>query len=58
MPKSKTSLNQSMLSMALVGYELQKKKIDERIHELRARLGGRQTANEASDSSGETQPQR
>jgi cell division septum initiation protein DivIVA len=29
-----------MLAMALVGYELEKKKIDERIREVRAQLAG------------------
>lgn len=30
-----------MLAMALVGYEIEKKKIDDKIREIRARLGGR-----------------
>jgi hypothetical protein len=29
-----------MLAMALVGYEVEKKKIDEKIREIRAQLGG------------------
>jgi hypothetical protein len=29
-----------MLAMALVGYEVEKKKIDEKIKEIRAQLGG------------------
>ena len=33
-----------MLAMALVGYELEKQKIEEKIREIRARLGGGKTA--------------
>jgi hypothetical protein len=40
MPRGKSTQDHSMLAMALVGYELEKKKIDERIKEIRAQLGG------------------
>ena len=40
MPRGKNTKDLSMLSMALVGYELEKKKIDERIREVRAQLAG------------------
>ena len=33
-----------MLAMALVGYELEKQKIEEKIRQIRARLGGGKTA--------------
>jgi len=36
-----------MLAMALVGYEVEKKKIEERIKEIRARLGGGKLAAKA-----------
>jgi len=36
-----------MLAMALIGYEVEKKKIEERIKEIRARLGGSQRAAKA-----------
>jgi hypothetical protein len=39
--KSATSDDLTTLQMALVGYELERQKIDERIREIRARLGGR-----------------
>jgi hypothetical protein len=44
MPRGKSSHDQSMLAMALVGYEVEKKKIEERIKEIRARLGGGKVA--------------
>ena len=37
-----------MLAMALVGYEMEKKKIDERIREIRAQLAGRALGKEPS----------
>jgi hypothetical protein len=40
MPRGKSSQDPSILAMALVGYEMEKKKIDEKIKELRVRLGG------------------
>ena len=39
-----------MLAMALVGYEIEKKKIDERIKEIRAQLSGQTAENTASPS--------
>ncbi len=36
-----------MLAMALVGYELEKQKIEEKIREIRARLGVRKTGGAA-----------
>ena len=46
MPRGKSTQDQSMLAMALVGYEFEKKKIDERIKEIRAQLGGRASLEE------------
>ena len=40
MPKGKTNEDTSMLSMALLGYESEKKRIEEKIQELRSRIGG------------------
>jgi hypothetical protein len=40
-----------MLAMALVGYELEKKKIDERIKEVRAQLAGGSLGKEPSINS-------
>jgi len=47
MPRGKSSHDQNMLAMALVGYEVEKKKIEERIKEIRARLGGSKPAAKA-----------
>lgn len=41
MPRGRASSDTTMLAMALVGYELEKQKIEEKIREIRARLGGR-----------------
>jgi CHASE3 domain sensor protein len=46
----------TMLAMALVGYELEKKKIDERIKEIRAALSGK-PAKQSIETVGE-QPKR
>jgi len=40
MPRGKAKYDPAMLAMALVGYEIEKKKIDEKIKELRAQIGG------------------
>jgi hypothetical protein len=45
MPRSKQSQDTSILSMALVGYELEKKKIEERIKEIRAQLSGKSVSS-------------
>ncbi len=42
MPRGRSSgQDLTTLEMALVGYELEKQKIDEKIREIRAQLGGR-----------------
>ena len=41
MPRGKSKQDLSMLAMALVGYELEKEKIEERIKEVRAQLAAR-----------------
>jgi hypothetical protein len=40
MPRGKSTQDLAMLAMALVGYEVEKKKIEERIQEVRALLAG------------------
>ena len=47
MPRGKSSQDQNILAMALVGYEIEKKKIEERIKEIRAKLGGARAAAKA-----------
>ncbi len=47
MPRGKSSVNQELLSAALLGLEAQRKKIEEQIREVQAMLGrrpGRQAA--------------
>ncbi len=44
MPRGKAKNDPDMLAMALVGYEVEKKKIDEKIKEIRAKLGGAKPA--------------
>ena len=59
MPRGKSSHDQNILAMALVGYELEKKKIDERIKEIRAKLGGRAAAKTGpAESPGEAPKRR
>jgi len=47
-----------MLAMALVGYELEKKKIDERIREIRAQLSGANVAEKVSSAGDIKAPKR
>ena len=58
MPRGKSSHDQSMLAMALVGYEVEKKKIEERIKEIRARLGGKVAAKAGAAEAGEAPKRR
>lgn len=44
MPRGRASSDPTMLAMALVGYELEKQKIEEKIRQIRARLGAGKTA--------------
>ena len=57
MPRGKSTQDLSMLAMALVGYELEKKKIDERIREIRTLLSGSAAAEQPS-SDGEAPKRR
>src|SRR5262245_50091105 len=43
MAKTRSAKDANMLAMALVGYELERKRIDEKIQEIRSQLGPRQT---------------
>lgn len=52
------SQDRSMLAMALVGYELEKKKIEDRIREIRAKLGGGRLTGKVDTSSNDVQPKR
>src|SRR5436309_16044555 len=58
MPRGKSSHDQSMLAMALVGYEVEKKKIEEQIKEIRARLGGGKLAAKACATEADEAPRK
>jgi len=45
MPRGNSSEDLTTLQMALVGYEIEKKKIEERIREIRGRLGVRNVSS-------------
>jgi hypothetical protein len=48
MARGRAAQDASVLEMALVGYELEKQKIDEKIAEIRARLSGGKPAGKAA----------
>jgi hypothetical protein len=50
MPRGRTTSDPTTLAMALVGYELEKQKIDEKIRQIRAQLGGRAGGGAATNS--------
>ncbi len=58
MPRGKSKQDPTMLAMALVGYELEKKKIDERIREIRAQLSGEKAAEKVSSAGDIKAPKR
>ena len=44
MPRGKSTTDAATLQMALVGYQVERQKIDERIREIQAQLGGRRSS--------------
>jgi hypothetical protein len=44
MPRGRSSSDPTTLAMALVGYEIEKQKIEDKIRQIRAQLGGRVAA--------------
>jgi hypothetical protein len=58
MPRGKSSHDQNMLAMALIGYESEKKRIDERIAEIRAKLGNGKAAKATAADAGATVPKK
>jgi hypothetical protein len=44
MPRGKSTHDRNILAMALIGYESEKKRIEERISEIRAKLGSSRAA--------------
>src|SRR3954469_825111 len=53
MPRGKAKQDSTMLQMALVGYEFEKRKIDDKIREIRAALGGKQAPKETASAEGD-----
>ena len=54
MPRGKSSEDISTLQMALIGYQVEKQKIDERIRQIEARLGGKRVAVPAGHAAAKT----
>ncbi len=50
MPRSKSVGDLSTLQMALVGYQIEQKKIEEKIREIQAQLKGRASSSAAASS--------
>lgn len=48
----------SLLEMALVGYELERRKIEDKIKEIRAKLGGKRVSTGAALPASDDQPKR
>lgn len=44
MPRGRSAYDPATLRMALVGYEIEKQKVEEKIREIRAQLGAGKTA--------------
>ena len=52
MPRGRSSEDLSTLQMALIGYQMEKQKIDEKIREIQGRLGGKRGSIGAAGSQG------
>ena len=52
MARSKSSQDPSILAMALVGYEVEKQKIEEKIRELRSALEGKAAGKQSPATDG------
>jgi hypothetical protein len=55
---ARKSHDPSLLEMALVGYEVAKKKIEDKIKEIRAQLGGKKVTSAVISSKGDSEPKR
>ena len=51
MPRGRSAYDPTTLKMALVGYEIEKQKVDEKIREIRAQLAGGVTASTSASVS-------
>ena len=48
MPRGRSSSDPTTLAMALVGYEIEKQKIEDKIRQIRAQLGGHRVGSAAA----------
>jgi hypothetical protein len=58
MPRGRRNEDSIMLQMALIGYQHQKQRIDEKIHEIEARLKGKSSSAAAAPAAAKAQPGR
>ena len=58
MPRGKSKQDSVMLAMALVGYEVEKKKIEEKIRELRSALEGKGGGKQSPATDGQAPKRR
>ena len=56
MPRGKRNEDLVMLQMALIGYQHQKQRIDEKIHEIEGRLKGKRPADAAAPATAAAKP--
>jgi hypothetical protein len=58
MPRGRRNEDSIMLQMALIGYQHQKQRIDEKIHEIEARLKGKSSSAAAAPAAAKAKPGR
>ncbi len=58
MPKGKTAEDLATLEMALVGYQLEKQKIDDKIHQIEALLKGQKPSQSVQAGEAKAKPAR
>lgn len=58
MPRGRSSSDPTTLAMALVGYEIEKQKIEDKIRQIRAQLGGRSAGHPGAPAGAQGGPRR
>ena len=58
MPRGRSSSDPTTLAMALVGYEIEKQKIEDKIRQIRAQLGGRSAGRPGAAAGAQGGPRR
>ena len=56
MPRGRSNEDLIMLQMALIGYQHERQRIDEKIHEIEARLKGKSSTPAAAPATGAAKP--